>query len=259
VIVDTNVSLSRWPFRRLSGDETPALVERLRKQGVSQAWAGSFDAILHRDIGGVNARLMDECRRHGGDILKPFGAVNPKLPDWQEDLRRCIEDYKMPGVRLHPNYHQYQLTDPVFAELLNAAAARGVIVQIAVSMEDTRTQHPLIRLPPVDLAALPQLVKGVPSAKLELLNWWPALRRQSLQAFVDAGGVYFDISTVEGIEGTARLMDRLPAERVVFGSNFPLFSFEAALLKMQESGLAEDRKKLLFGGNAERLLRGPTR
>ncbi len=259
MIVDTNVSLSRWPFRRLSGDETPTLVERLSKQGVSQAWVGSFDAILHRDIGGVNARLMDECQRHGGDILKPFGALNPKLPDWQEDLRRCVEDYNMPGIRLHPNYHQYQLTDPVFAELLHAAAARGVIVQIAVSMEDTRTQHPLVRAPPVDLTALPQLVKREPAAKLELLNWWPALRRQSLQAFVDAGAVYFDISTVEGIEGTARLMDRLPAERVVFGSNFPLFSFDAALLKMQESGLAEDRKKMLLEGNAKRILPGATR
>jgi predicted TIM-barrel fold metal-dependent hydrolase len=255
-MVDTNVSLSRWPFRRLYGDETPRLVERLRKHGVTQAWAGSFDAILHRDIGGVNARLADECRRHGEDMLKPFGAVNPKLPDWQEDLRRCVEEYKMPGIRLHPNYHQYQLTDPVFAELLHAAAARGVIVQIAVSMEDTRTQHPLVRVPPVDLTVLPQVVKREPAAKLELLNWWPVLRRQSLQAFVDAGAVYFDIATVDGIEGTARLLDRLPPERAVFGSNYPLFSFDAALLKVQESGLAEERKEMLREGNASRILSG---
>ncbi|MFN0103315.1 MAG: amidohydrolase family protein [Bryobacteraceae bacterium] len=255
MIVDTNVSLSRWPFRRLPGDETPALIERLRQRGVSQAWAGSFDALLHRDIGGVNARLMDECRRHGGGILTPFGAVNPRLPGWREDLRRCVEDYKMPGIRLHPNYHEYQLTDPVFSELLHAAAALGIVVQIAVSMEDTRTQHPLVRVPPVDLAALPQLAKRERAAKLALLNWWPALRRQSLQPFVEAGAVYFDIATVEGIEGIARLMDRLPPERAVFGSNFPLFSFDAALLKMQESGLAEDRKKMLFEGNARRILR----
>ena len=126
-------------------------------------------------------------------------------------------------------------------------------MQIAVSMEDTRTQHPLVRVPPVDLAPLPQLVKAEPAAKLVLLNWSPALRRQPLQIFVESGAVYFDISTVEGIEGIARLMDRLPPERAVFGSNFPLFSFDAALLKIQESGLPEDKKKMIFEGNARRI------
>ena len=49
-------------------------------------------------------------------------------------------------------------------------------------------------------------------------------------------------------------MEQLPPERVLFGSNFPLFYFEAALLKMQESGLPEDKKTMLFEGNARRIL-----
>src|SRR5207249_2425279 len=81
VIVDTNVSLSRWPFRRLGGDETAQLVARLRQRQVAQAWAGSFDGIFHRDIAGVNARLANDCRAYGQAMLLPFGSVNPKLPD----------------------------------------------------------------------------------------------------------------------------------------------------------------------------------
>ena len=49
MIIDTNVNISRWPFRRLAGDETPDLVARLRKRNVTQAWAGSFDGILHKE------------------------------------------------------------------------------------------------------------------------------------------------------------------------------------------------------------------
>src|ERR1035441_1263931 len=44
-LIDTNVSLSRWPCRRLPLDETPALVARLRSHGVKQAWAGSLDGF----------------------------------------------------------------------------------------------------------------------------------------------------------------------------------------------------------------------
>ena len=59
-MIDTNVYLSRWPFRRLRGDEPGELVEMLRRVGVTEAWAGSFDGVLHKDIASVNARLADD-------------------------------------------------------------------------------------------------------------------------------------------------------------------------------------------------------
>jgi len=254
MIVDANVSLSRWPFRRLVGDETPELVRRLRKRGVAQVWAGNFDGILHKDVGGVNARLAAECRTHGKDFLVPFGTVNPKLPDWQEDLRRCQEDYRMPGIRLHPNYHGYDLREPVFRELLNLAAERRLIVQLAVCMEDERTQHPLIRVPPVDCAPLPELLKRDPALRLVLINCDPAIRQGLLQPVLSAGGAYCDISMVEGIEGVARLVERVSPKKVLFGSNSPLFYFESALLKIQETGLSESEKDALLEGNARQLL-----
>ena len=254
MIVDTNVYLSRWPFRRLAGDETPELVAALRKQNVTQAWAGSFDGILHKDIAGVNARLAADCAAHGKGFLLPFGSIDPKLPGWREDVKRCHEEHRMPGIRLHPNYHGYGVTDPEFTAVLKEAAERGLIVQLAVSMEDARTQHPLMRVPPVEIAALPQVLKNAPPARLVLLNWTPSARMQPLQPLKDAGSIYVDIATVEGVEGVARLSQGLSHERILFGSNFPLFYLEAALLKMQESGLPEDRKTAIFETNARRLL-----
>ena len=219
-MIDTNVYLSRWPFRRLRADETPELVAMLRRSGVTQAWAGSFDALLHKDIAGSNARLAEECRRHGDGLLVPFGSVNLSLPDWEEDLRRCQEVHRMPGVRLHPNYHGYALDHPSFAMLLRGAAERGLLVQIAVRMEDVRTQHPLLRVPDVDPAPLAALqVKGL---RLMLLN---IAKPQP--------GLPFDIAMIERAAGVAGV----GTERACFGSYAPFFILDAAILKLRESAV----------------------
>jgi hypothetical protein len=257
MIVDTNVYLSRWPFRHLEGDDPVVLVAKLRKWNVTEAWAGSFDGMLHKDIASVNLRLARDCRTHGQGILVPFGSVNPKLPDWQEDVRRCQEEHKMPGIRLHPNYHGYTLDDPVFAELLKLAAGRRLIVQLALCMEDERTQSALMRVPPVDITPLADVVKATQGLRLELLNCSSTTGVEPYQATLGAGDVYADISMVEGVAGVARLVHEIPMQRVLFGSFYPFFYFESALFKVQESGLDEASKKVICAENARRL-RGPT-
>ena len=178
MIVDSNVYLSRWPTRRLPCEETSEVVAQLKKKShlVHSAWAGSFDGLLHHDISSVNARLVSECKTHGQGVLVPFGAVNPTLSGWQEDLRRCAVEHEMPGIRLHPNYHGYTLDVPVIQELLDLCLQYDLVVQIAIMMEDERTQHRLMRVPPVDANPLIQLIQARPSLRVVILNGLRTLR-----------------------------------------------------------------------------------
>jgi hypothetical protein len=253
-LIDVNVNLSRWPTRRLRFDETPSLVARLRRHGVVQAWVGSFDGLLHKDLAAVNARLAEDCRKHGGGRLLPFGSINPKLPDWKEELRRCLEVHRMAGVRLHPNYHGYRLDDPVFARLLRLAAAHQLIVQLALVMEDERMMHPLLRVEPVDTAPLAALVEEIPGARLVLLNALRTLRGEPLLKLLSAGEVSVEIAMLEGVGGVGNLLQQVPADRVLFGSHAPLFYFESSVLKLRESPLSEDQLSAIRSGNARRLL-----
>lgn len=254
MIIDVNVHLSRWPFRRLACDEVSKLVEKLHRSGVSQAWAGSFDGIFHKDVGAANARLAADCRKARPGMLIPFGTVNPTLPAWPEDLRRCDEEHKMPGIRLYPGYHGYALGDPAFSELLELADDRGLIVQLVVRMEDTRMQPPLMRVPDVDLKPLPELMAAHPKLPMVLLNALKTVQGDSLAALIGSGQVYVEISMLEGVEGISNLFPRVPADRILFGSHLPLFILESALLKLQESELQSAQIDAITHGNAERLV-----
>ena len=255
MIVDVNVYLSRWPFRRLPCDEIPKLLARLRKWDVATAWVGSFDGLFHRDVGGVNLRLADQCARQGEGHLVPFGTVNPMLPDWAEDLRRCHEDYRMPGIRLHPNYHGYALDNPVFGELVAMADERGLIVQLAVRMDDVRVQHRLMQVADVDVTPLVDVAAARPNLRLVLLGALRTIRGAPLGRLASAGKVYVEISMLEGVGGVAHRLATVPSERVLFGSHLPLFNLESAIFKMRESELLPEQSEAIFHENAERLLR----
>src|SRR6185503_4678785 len=168
-IIDTNVNLFDWPFRALKYRDTKALVAKLKRHRIIEAWAGSFDALLSKDMNGVNARLAAECREHGPGFLIPFGSVNLAWPDWEEDVRRCHEVHKMPGIRIYPGYQPFDLDHPAMENLVKMTAERELILQVVFGMEDPRVHHPIIEVRRVSSAPLLTAVKAIPNAKVELL------------------------------------------------------------------------------------------
>jgi predicted TIM-barrel fold metal-dependent hydrolase len=255
MIVDVNVNLSRWPFRRLPFDQTVRLVAKLRQNQITEAWAGSFDALLHRDVSAVNASLAAECREVGDGLLRPVGTVNPMLPDWQEDLRRCHEEHGMHAIRLNPNYHAYQLGDAVCDELFRLAGERGMIVQLALKMEDVRTHHPLMQVPTVDVKPLAALVSKYPEVRLIVMNNYGTIRGDAAARLVEAGQVYFEISHAEQVGALEKLVKQVSYERLLFGSHFPFFNLEASLFKFRESRLGGFMVEAIQHSNATKLCR----
>jgi predicted TIM-barrel fold metal-dependent hydrolase len=262
-IVDTNVNLFQWPFRRLKYSDTEALASKLRKHRIVEAWAGSFEALLQKDMNGVNERLARECRERGAGLFKPFGSVNLAWPDWEEDVRRCHEVFRMPGIRIYPGYQPFDLAHPGFKRLLAVTRERGLLLQIAFGMEDSRVHHPTLQLVPVTVGPLLDALKAEPKAKVQLLHFVGRPLGADLRLLMTQTSATIDFSRWEGngavgkLTGTApdsKGTPPVPIDRVLFGSHAPFFPVETAILKLIESPFSTAQLTAMMQGNARRLL-----
>lgn len=263
VVIDTNVSIFQWPFRKLKYADTKTLVDKLQKHGIREAWTGSYEALFHKNIDGVNARLAEACQQEGEGLLIPFGTVNPRWPDWQEDLRRCDEDYGMAGIRLYPGYQNYKLDLPEFTELLRQSSERGMIVQIAIDQEDERMQHPKVEIPAVDVSPLPAAMAEAPGVKVQLLNPFRHVRGERLRMMIEQTDVLFGTSNLDGTGSLERILAgkhwylrdlSISTDRLMVGSHMPFRPLENVLFQLIESELSQLDATAIMAGNADRLI-----
>jgi predicted TIM-barrel fold metal-dependent hydrolase len=263
-IIDTNVNLFEWPFRRLKYSDTHSLIAKLRSHQIHQAWAGSFEALFHKDMDAVNTRLAEECRKIGEGMLLPFGSLNLAWPDWEEDLRRCHEVHGMAGIRIYPSYQTFDLTHPEFPRFIQLIAKTGLILQIVGDMDDARNHHPIVLTRNVDMEPLVELMKKEPKAKVQLIYWNHRVNNQLMARLVKETSAVFDIARIETSGGVGRLIEGspwsgpahpVPVDRLLFGSHAPYFPVEANILKLFESPLSLDQAKAIMEGNAQKLVK----
>lgn len=262
LITDTFIHLFKWPFKRLKYDSTNTLVAKLRRHGIGEAWAGNFEALLHKNLDQANARLYEACMLTDKDLLVPIGSVNPDLPDWEEDLRRCDEVYQMPGIRIYPMYQMLDLHGPGFRKLVVEAARRKMFVQVAGDLEDRRHHHPLLSVKDQSFDPLLDIAKDLPSARIQLLHWNTHVSATLLRSMVEQTNILFDISRIEGAGELGRLIDGeswnglemcVPATRFLFGSHAPFLALEAALLRLFEHPIDDESLTAIMAKTAKDL------
>lgn len=247
-LTDCHVYLGSHPFRQLGAENIAEFIQGLARRGVTEAWAGAFAGLLRRDVANVNHELAQACQN---SMLRPCGTINLALPDWQDDVKRCTEKHGMHVIRLHPNYHGYDLKAPAFRELLGLAVKHRLLVQLVAQMEDERTQNPQVRVAPVDLQPLSAILQDMKESQIMLLNANAAMLLRHLQ---NCPNVWLDFAMIEGVGGVENLLKTWPLERVVFGSFAPVFYWESARLKIQESALNATQTSAVQWQNAATLL-----
>lgn len=242
MLIDTNAYLGPWATRRLRYSTPSGLLQLMDRAGITHACVSSASAVMYRNCHAGNeelAQMLEAAGRETPDLtgrLIPFAVLSPAYAGWERDLRWCHEVLGAKGLRLHPGYHGYRLTDPRCHDLIVAAASLDMVISVPQRMEDYRQRHWLLDAPDVNLNDLASLIEAHPEARFVVnnaagagasdlvgrssslpMNYWVDICRPDVVYHREAIG----------------LIEAMGTDRIVFGSGIPFNYPEPATLRLE--------------------------
>ncbi|MCY4437619.1 MAG: amidohydrolase family protein [Chloroflexi bacterium] len=253
-MIDSNAYVGEWPFRRLPHSQPDNLLRKMDSLGIEKAVVSRLENVFFKDLLVGNRELHEIAQAHP-DRFIPAYTINPGYPGWDEDLEICLDELSAKNLRLHPNYHGYELLGQENLRLLEIAREHDLLVMIAIGLEDVRHHHRLVVVPDVGAGDIAQTVNAFPQVRFlvtggrfgEVTSIWRSVdKRESL---------YVENSRVQGpIHDVAKLCSTIGPDHVLFGSNSPLHYHESAKLSIEtESQIVDAVKQKLFHENAAGL------
>ena len=248
-MIDLNAAVGRWPFAAGWAERADELAAAMAEAGVTQAHVSAVEAVLAPDPLAATLRLCDSLTGH--ERLVVAGVVDPTLRTAEADLRRLVSNWPVRLVKVYPGFSGYSAEGDRVAGMVQTAGAEGVLTAVVMRLEDDRNQHRVMRGELVRVDAVTSLAAKVAPLPLLVLN---ALKGEVAELARRGENLFFDIAFVESGASLPDLLQNVPAERLVFGSNAPLFYPQAAAAKLAGEEVGEEQRQAIAVGNIEGIL-----
>lgn len=248
--IDINCFVGHWPSRKIRKGTFGDLLALHRANGIDCGYVSSLDSIFYNDpLEGD----MELCRQLEGSGYRLVATVNPLLPAFDEDVAYADDKLKAAAVRVYPCYHDYTLDCPEFIQLCELLQDRGLPLFITSRLEDERLEY-IIRAKPTPVADAVAVAERFPRLQVVLLGY----RREELVTVAArvcaANNLLFDTSGLKNnLFAVDKTVAQFGADKLVFGSQHPLYCLTGTLLKVQKSECSHIQKLDIMGGNAARL------
>jgi uncharacterized protein len=243
-VVDAHAHAGPYSKFFIPDHDVAGMVGVMDRCGVDVALVSSHLA-LELDTNGGNAETAAMVDRAAGRF-RGLLAVNPHVgPD--RTLARWLDDERFVGVKLHPDLHEYPVTGARYEPVWEAAAEQGFPVLV----------HSWAGSPYNDIAMFAAVAERHPGAGI-LLGHSGARRPYFEEVAATARRHPNLVLEICGSFMTSTwlryLVDRVGAERVVFGSDFPFIDLRYSIGRALFANLADRDLALVLGASMSRLL-----
>jgi predicted TIM-barrel fold metal-dependent hydrolase len=230
------------------------LLAALDEAGLERAVAAGFAFASEGDIAAQNEYLLAAARDSKGRII-PLAAVNPALAGWERSAEAALNAGARGFGELRPANQGWDPLGKAGTRLAEMAKAHGAILQWHVS-EPVGHSYPGKRggIDPAQLCELAACQTGLRMIGAHLGGGLPffAMMPEVRETLVS---VYFDTAAASLLYDehcVLRLVDLVGAERVLFGSDYPLLSPRRQLQRVTAL-LPDDVAQVVCGTNTDIL------
>ncbi len=228
------------------------LIATARRSGVTRMCVFSLYETTPYKPTSEQCRLANDyvlrMRDAEPDAILPFCYVTPAFPDEAvAEIERCVGGQDMAGVKL---WVARRVTDPGLDPIMESAIALDVPVLQHAWLKTTGN------LPgestPFDVA---DLALRHPRARI-IMAHLNGVGYRGIEAVVDVPNVVVDTSGGDPESGMVEMaVQRLGADRVVYGSDAPIRHFGVTMNKVLGADIPDTAKRAILWDNALRVLK----
>ncbi len=221
-----------------------SLLEINRKAGVDRAIVQSV-ATVQEQVHNINDFVSGQVKLHPQELIG-FGALHPDFPGIEAETERIIS-LGLKGIKLHPDFQHFNVDDPKAFPIYEAAEGRlPILFHVGDSRYDFSSPKRLYNV----MKRFPKLT--IIGAHLAGWTKWD----EAAELF-SGGVIYADLSSslyAMTPEHAAELIRKIGANRVMFGTDYPMWSAVEELERFRRLPLTAAEQEDILYRNALRLL-----
>ena len=221
------------------------LLRLMDDAGVDKALVCSA-AVDAAHVRNVNEFIISTVHRHS-DRLIGFGTLHADTEDPEAEVRFIME-HGLRGVKLHPDMQLFALDEKRTQGIYRACEG---ICPILIHTGDKRYHYSNPSMIPAIVHDYPDLT--LICAHMGGYSEWddPAVPLQGKNVYVDCSSSFFAMSREEILH----LFALYGEDRILFGSDYPMWNMKDELEKLNSLGLSSTAKEKILSGNLLRILK----
>ncbi len=188
-------------------------------------------------------KLVIEGVQKYPDRLRGFYWGNPHDPDAPAELEKCVKEYGLSGLKLHPTSDSWMAGHPMADPLMEKARELGVPVTIHSHQPGSQP------------ALIGEIAMRFPDVTVIMAHMGMHHYRDAMYVAAKEPNVILETAVQPWAHRMARdVVDRIGVERLIWGTDAPLHHPRVEMAKIEASALDEDERAAVMGGNIARVL-----
>ncbi len=226
---------------------TNELLEQSEVSGINKMLVQSV-ATTEKQVSSINHFIADEVKKHPDKFIG-FGTLHPNSDDLKRDVDELIS-LGLLGVKLHPDIQNFKIDDYRCLKIYELCEKRNLPILMHTGDSRYDNSNPNRLLPVMEIYTDLTVI----GAHFGGYSIWEEASKKLCNLpnlYVDTCSAFFALEK----EAALRIIRRYSAEKVIFATDYPMWSQQDELNYILSLGLTDDELESIFSKNILKVLK----